>query len=383
MALMGRGTLLCARCKKRMDADACSCGSIHCFIRFYHQGSRYNRKCDDNGGRLTRVEGTRLLVSLNKLLEDDRRGIKPFYPVKWSDQEIAENLFLNRYKEFVAYMEQRFGKGKITREHFRHIKAYATHFEYFAKRNVAEIDTGIIDDFILQLEVKSKTQRNIAGTLHRFLEWLVERGKLASMPKFPSIEGGDEATRRALRKAEQIAAIKLLPGEHRDIIRFMMETGLRPSEAIALLIKAVDPFNRCAWVERRKTGKDYEDTTKNRQKLPIPLNSVAWEIAQRCLTGRQVNELLFIHPGTGKGYTTWFLSNVWREYSATSVCLYEATRHSFCSQIVPLTDPFTAQRLMRHRDKRSTERYYHEDSDRLRDVVEAISVTHSEHKIGT
>ena len=82
MALMGKGTLLCSRCKKRMDSDACSCGSIHCFIRFYHKGSRYNRKYDDSGARLTRIEGARLLVRLNKLLEDESRGIKPFYPVR-------------------------------------------------------------------------------------------------------------------------------------------------------------------------------------------------------------------------------------------------------------------------------------------------------------
>ncbi|OPX99573.1 MAG: site-specific tyrosine recombinase XerC [Syntrophorhabdus sp. PtaB.Bin047] len=379
MALMGKGTLLCSRCKKRMVADACKCGSIHCFIRYYH-GGRFNRMYDQYGARLTYVEATRLLIDLNKLLENDRRGIKPFDPAKWSDQEIAENRFANRYKEFVAYMERRLNLGKITLEHYRHVKAYGNHFSFFERYNVADLDTGIIDDFIMQLPLKSKTQRNIVGTLHRFLEWLVERGKLATMPAFPSIEGGDETLRKALRKQEQLNAIEALPSEHRDVIRFMMETGLRPSEAIAILIKSVDQINRCAWIERRKTGKDYENTTKNRQKLSIPLNSVAWEIAQRQAGGRPGDELLFIHQGTGKGYTGWFLSDLWRAKSQTAVCLYEATRHSFCSQIVPLTDPFTAQRLMRHKDKRSTERYYHADSDRLHDVVEAISVTHIEHK---
>ena len=56
MALMGKGTLLCSRCKKRMVADACKCGSIHCFIRYYHKG-RYSRMYDENGARLTLCRG--------------------------------------------------------------------------------------------------------------------------------------------------------------------------------------------------------------------------------------------------------------------------------------------------------------------------------------
>lgn len=387
MALMGKGTILCVRCRKKMVSDACACGSIYCYIRFYHHGGRYNRKGDENGGPLTKREATRMLIELNKKLEDDASGKKPFHPVTWSDREVAESKFLNRYAEFIKYMNVRLQAGKITREHMRHIRAYRTHFKYFEPRKVAEINTSAIDDFILQLTVKSKTQRNIVGTLHRFLEWLAERGKLATMPHFPAIEGGDETPRKALRRNEQALALNRIPADHRDIIKFMMETGLRPSEAIAALVGSVDRFNRCIWVQRRKTGPEYEDTTKNRQKLSIPLNSGALEIAERMIADRPLTDLLFINSATGRGYTAWFLSNVWRQHSRTGVCLYEATRHSFCSQIVPLTDPFTAQRLMRHKDKRSTEKYYHADSDRLQDVVEQMyrgtqAGTRTEHNNG-
>ena len=54
------------------------------------------------------------------------------------------------------------------------------------------------------------------------------------------------------------------------------------------------------------------------------------------------------------------------------VTLYEATRHSFCTQIVPVTDRFTAQRLMRHRDTRSTDNYYHAYSETLLNAVRKI-----------
>ena len=51
----------------------------------------------------------------------------------------------------------------------------------------------------------------------------------------------------------------------------------------------------------------------------------------------------------------------------------EATRHSCCTQIVPLTDPLTAQRLMGHKDRRSTDNYYHAYSEILPDVVQRMN----------
>ena len=136
-----------------------------------------------------------------------------------------------------------------------------------------------------------------------------------------------------------------------------MKTGLRPGECVAVLVKSVNVEQRVVWVERSVSGSTYVETTKNKSKLPIPLNDRALEIAKRNIKGKFPKDFLFVHPSTGQGYRLWALDKLWREYSGLDVKLYEACRHSFCTQIVPLTDPLTAQRLMRHKDRRSTDNY--------------------------
>jgi integrase len=163
-----------------------------------------------------------------------------------------------------------------------------------------------------------------------------------------------------------------MPVAHRDPIEFMMKTGLRPGECVAILVKSVDVSQRVVWVERSVSGSIYVETTKNKSKLPVPLNDKALEIARRNVKGKFRNDFLFVNPVTGRGYSLSALSKIWRQNSGLDVKLYEATRHSYCTQIVPLTDPLTAQRLMRHKDRRSTDNYYHAYSEILLDVVQRM-----------
>ena len=210
------------------------------------------------------------------------------------------------------------------------------------------------------------------NALHAFFSWLLECGHILHMPVFPEIKGNDATSRRAMRREEQEAALKNIPGEHRDPIEFMMKTGMRPGELCAVLVKSVDIANRVVWVERTLSGTTYMETTKNKSTLPVPLNDKALEIAKRKIAGRFPKDFLFVNPITGSGYRLRYLSEVWRTYSGTEYDLYEATRHSYCTLIVPLTTPLTAQRLMRHKDRRSTDGYFHAYNENLLDVVQRM-----------
>lgn len=74
---------------------------------------------------------------------------------------------------------------------------------------------------------------------------------------------------------------------------------------------------------------------------------------------------------------------MWTKHSSLKLSLYEATRHSFCTQIVGTgVNTLQAKELMRHADIRSTEKYFHASVTKLRDIVEkrgqVIPITHSE-----
>jgi site-specific recombinase XerD len=104
--------------------------------------------------------------------------------------------------------------------------------------------------------------------------------------------------------------------------------------------------------------------------LPVPLNDVALAIVKRHMKGKFPKDHLFINLSTKRPYTQWFISNLWKTHSGTDVTSYEATRHSFCSNI--RTDRRTAQRLMRHRDQRSTDNYFHAYMEDLVDAVQTM-----------
>lgn len=267
-------------------------------------------------------------------------------------------------------------RGELSPEHYRHIECYQrNYFSFFDGYDVRGINLEILSEFKRKelKDIKSKTQKNILNALHSFFTWLKKYGTIKEIPAFPEIKNQDKSRRRALSKETQSQGLANIPAEHRDLIQFMMQTGLRPSEVVAVLIESVDIENRAIWVERARLGSVYVERTKNKEALPIPLNDIAFEIIRKHTKGKFPKDFLFINPSTHKGYTQWFLWDIWKRYSGTDVTLYEGTRHSYCSQIVPLTDKLTAQRLMRHRDGKSTDNYYHACSDVLLDVVQRMS----------
>ncbi len=61
---------------------------------------------------------------------------------------------------------------------------------------------------------------------------------------------------------------------------------------------------------------------------------------------------------------------LWKRYTGLDVTYYEASRHSFCTQLVDDgIDALQAKELMRHTDVRTTQRYYHGNISRLSDIV--------------
>ena len=369
--LMERGSIRCNKCKAAMSGDRCPrCGHTRCYIEVYWRGKSHHRRNTAQGETLTFKEAALILIEINK--EWVRHG-KRFDLTHYLDRAVTERSFGRRWAEYLQYQADRLTREKIGSEHYRHIVAYGKCFlAFMADKDILDVDLSLLDDFDKTLAVRSKTRRNVYNVLHSFFVWLHDRGKLKDIPPLPKIEGGDETPRKALRSADQDEAIGNIPEEHRDPIAFMRWTGVRPGEVVAILVKSVDLVNRCVWIERAKSGNQEKERTKNKSKLPVPLNQSALSLAKRNSEGKFPMDHLFIHPGTRMPYTTWFLWDLWKRSSGTDVTLYEATRHSFCSNLPRLTDRRLAQRLMRHKDSRSTDRYYHEWSEDLLDVVDRM-----------
>jgi len=371
---MRKGTIRCNKCKARVVLpDSCpSCSHTRFYVDIYWKGRHYYRRDTPHGETLSYKEAAQILVDINKAIEDP---LKKFNPVDFLDKTVKDRKFAMQFEEYCFAQERRRALDKISPEHYGHILTYKNkYFSYFNDYDILDIQLEVIDTFEKQLPetMKSKTRKNILGVLRHFLQWLFRRGRIPQVPAFPPIESGDEAVRHALTREAQEQALENIPTQYQDPIIFMMMTGVRPGECVSILIKSCDAISRCVWIERSRSGNVQREKTKNKSKLPVPLNDTALEIVRENIKGKMPGDHLFINPGTGKAYTQWFLWNTWVKYSQADVTLYEATRHSFCSQISRKINPQLAQRLMRHKDRRSTDRYFHEWADDMLDAVQGI-----------
>jgi integrase len=378
MKLTEHGGIYCNKsgCHSKMDLDVekCpECGNVKCYIVLYWEGETYTYRRDDDGKVFRCFSAVQKLTEINKAIQNKRR---PFKPQEWIDTQRRDRIFEIQWQEYMDEKEAEREAGELSPEYFRTLKSYnKNHFEDWRGWDVKTIDRAAIASFKQKLSsrvAKIKTRKNILNALHAFFAWLYDNGRIEIIPAFPIIKGDNSTPRRAIRPGVQDAALQKLPTPFRDPIEFMMKTGLRPGECVAVLVKSVDIPNRVVWVERALSGSTYVETTKNKSKLPIPLNDRALEIVRRNIKGKFPNDFLFTNPKTGRGYARKRLWAEWKRHSGTDVKLYEATRHSYCTQIVPLTDPLTAQRLMRHKDRRSTDNYYHAYSEVLLDVVQRM-----------
>jgi integrase len=374
-----KGVILCNKCRKKFD-EVCLCtpkGNAKCFIKIYHEGKSYEYRRDDQGYVFTYDRAKDKLAEIGTAIKKGN-----FNPLAFTDAKVKERKFEYQFELWRQEKKEEFNNGELSCEHLRHIESYRKNYlSFFNGYDVREVDLERLSEFKRKelkyikdttKPMRSKSQKNILNVLHSFFTWLKKYGTVKEVPAFPEIKNQDKARRRALSKETQNQGLMNIPEEPRDPIHFMMQTGLRPGEVVAVLIKSVDIENRVVWVERARSGSTYVERTKNKEALPVPLNDIAFEIVKRHIRGKFPKDFLFINPNTGKGYTQWFLWDMWKRYSGTDVTLYEATRHSYCSQIVPLTDKLTAQRLMRHRDGRSTDGYYHAYSGTLLDVVQRM-----------
>ncbi|MGO9613377.1 MAG: tyrosine-type recombinase/integrase [Dissulfurispiraceae bacterium] len=315
----------------------------------------------------------RQLTVIRTQIESDK-----FDPEEWTKGKIAEREFSLKIELWLRQRAEDCTAGEIAPETLRLYRSYnKNHFEPFFKgMDVIDIKDETLKDFkdvVRKKPLSLKMKRNILAIFHVFLVWLKNEDKsIKDIPIKPVIEGDDTVTIKVTEYEDQKTILQRIPKEYVEPIEFMMETGLRPGEVCALWISDISLSRQEATIQRTYSGHVLKNTTKGRNKKSIPLSDRAIEIIQRNMNNRVGNVPLFINPRTGRGFKTKTLQNAWAQYSGlnSEIHLKDATRHSFCTQIVESgASQLEAMALMRHTDIRSTLKYYHADTKKLRYLV--------------
>ena len=358
------GTITCQRCVTKRIGKVCpKCGWDTVFIKIDFKGKRYRFFYDQRGNAYTFKAAVEAQLEIDRHIRD-----KVFNPLEWLPKAIEERKFENAYDKWLSKKA-----GKVSPATFKTLTSYnKNHFTFFSGKDVRDIKLKDLQSFYDELPAKlsNKFKKNLVDCLRAFFRWLLRWGELKELPIMPEIAEADSIPRQAIDYSTQIEALHRIPEQHRDIIEFLMESGLRPGEAAALKILDICFKTRTMLVQRTYSANVLRETTKGRHKMRIPLSDRACEIIQRNLNDRTGDHFIFINPVTGRGYFTEFMRRVWRQHSGIENDLYSCTRHSFCTQLVELgMSEIEAQGIMRHKDSRSTRAYYHPTQERQRQFL--------------
>jgi len=142
---------------------------------------------------------------------------------------------------------------------------------------------------------------NIMNALHAFFTWLYQKGIVKGMPAFPTVKGDDATPRVSLDYDDQQVFLDNVPVAHRDVLEFGFETGLRPGELCALKIFDFDLRVEKGVIQRTLSCGTVRETTKAKNKRPIPLSDRAIELIRTHSEGRFGADYLFINPVQAEG----------------------------------------------------------------------------------
>lgn len=381
----------CPLCKKRFAPVHGKSGALIGLIclehkippdRFYldlhHQGERY-LIFSDRKGRILDSFSAVLYVQREISREIEDHTFDPSKYVKRKQQEFWVCKLLDRFKEFK--------KPEIAPSWWKdYLRMIGLARDFFGPADVREIRKMDLIKYKEHLEAShsysSKSLKNILDHFRSFLRYCWKELELIDqVPSFPEIQT-EEAKFKWLDQDNQLAVFDHVPEGDRPIIAFMMLQGIRPGEARALKVKDVDLANQTVTIGATFSGPIYREKRKGRKSraLTQPIHPEMMEFIIRRCAEALPEAFLFVCPKTGRHYSETGLKRVWDEVRKAAgisggLRLYDATRHSFASQLVNAgVDIAAVSRLMGHSTLKMTMRYAHHEVGKLRTDLEKLSL---------
>lgn len=260
--------------------------------------------------------------------------------------------------------------------------------QFFGMKDVREIHKLDVVNFKNHLEknfsFKTKTAKNVMDFFKTFLRYLKYDLEVIDMvPAFPSFEIQPYSF-KWLSSEEQAKLFEYnVPDRQKPIIMFLMLQGCRPGEARALKCKNVNLGNESITLSATFSGNVYRERRKGRnaQAVTIPIHPEMLDFLKERVSNNLPEAFVFTNPNTGGPYTENAIRRIWDDIRtkagiSKSLRLYDATRHSFASQLVNTGSAlYKVSKLRGHTNTKTTERYAHANIESLRTDLQKLSLT--------
>ena len=326
----------CPRCKGKFKdvgnnliCPICKTVATKMFLEWWVDNKRYYL-----GGFESYIDAQRKAVQIESEINN-----YTFKPKKYKDKKgvvLKKYRFSHVYGNWLKQRELDLARNDIAPAYYPKLKQYGKEFvKFFKDRDIRAISTADIKKFrnSLSSSLKAKTQKNKLDALHKFFQDLFDDEVLDKIPKFPKIrvQKTDPAW---ITKDIQTKVLSCVPFEHKPVIEFLIETGLRPAEVRALKWKNVE--KDCIHIKAGFSNGIFREITKTKNQWSIPMLKRIKEILNRIPRSLQT-DFVFWH-GKNKPYSEKKVRYVWYEACEKAgvdrIKLYQGTRHSFASQNV-------------------------------------------------
>ena len=314
---------------------------------------------------------------------------------------------VNRNKLGYLSMENKIIVAKYCKDYiesiryFREVKSILTYecdiknhiLPLFAEKKL--VDITYHDGTVLQRSLKKKglanvTNNRVIGLFKQILEAAttekVDRKYIDSNPLKGFVFLPIEKKEMSFWEYEEaIEFLHLAVGDYYyNLYLTVLNTGLRLGEVAALQVKKIDFKKNLMTIshslKRREDGQGHElGNTKNKTTRYFPMNKTVHKILKDQAKGKSLNEFVFTSKQGGHININHFCE---REFKPTQEKLgirktlrFHDLRHTYASNfIMNGGDLFTLQKVLGHKDVKSTLVYAHLSNDYLLKAAETVNM---------
>ncbi len=253
-------------------------------------------------------------------------------------------IFENYADKYLSHVERRGrlnpgDKDWLSSTHVRDIKcAFKNHLRpYFKDYDIADINTGIVDDFLIFKPFSNHQKRKLPGYLKAMLNWAKRRGDMTDVPEIVAIKL-IRKKKKGLTTEIQGEILKHVPEPYKPILRWAAETGRRINEYRALKIKDINFSKSVYEVNGAFDGERYKEFPKvpGHAGEEFPLTCECKDILNVALKDRIYGPDDFVFLNRERPYTDNSIRRIFeraRKKAGYRVTLNEFGRHSMGLQL--------------------------------------------------
>ena len=326
----------CPRCKGKfkdignnLACPKCQTVATRMFLEWWFNNKRYYRSGFDSY-----MDALRQAIKIETEIESYN-----FKPEKYKDQNkqvLKKYRFSFAYDRWLEQKQRDLERDDLAPSYYEKVKQYGKEFIIFFKdMDIRAMNSLDIKKFrnSLPSSLAPKTQKNKLNVLQKFFKDLFDDEILDKIPKFPKIKTQNTELVWIGRDI-QVKILNCIPVEHKPVIEFLIETGLRPAEVRALKWKDVELD--CIHIRASFSNGIFREITKTKNQWSIPMLKRIRKILNR--VPRTLRTDFIFCYGNGKPYGEKKLRRLWHDACEKSgvdkIKLYQGTRHSFASQNV-------------------------------------------------